>query len=50
MEAKEEEFCDGEVGSCVNCYKDVTCEYVQRKIREILKVLCSFCHTGGHYF
>lgn len=40
----------GEVVSCLNCYKDVRHEYVQGKIREILKVLCSFCDIGGHYF
>lgn len=50
QELRKKSFRLEGVVSCVDCYKDMRYKHVQRKIREILKVLCSFCHVGGHQF
>lgn len=37
-----------EAVNCINPYKDVRCEYIQRKIRGILgEVLCRLCLAGA---
>jgi hypothetical protein len=49
-EVKEEAFQDGGMANYVSHYKDVRCEYVHEKSREVLKELHGFCHLGGYYF